>query len=66
MRFSSALALGLACLTNFGVFGRPTPNGIESRSPPNGGYKSVGYYVNWVCQLTRSQLEPFLFSKIHS
>ncbi|KAM5441000.1 Chitinase 4 [Microsporum ferrugineum] len=47
MRFSSALALGLACLTNFGVFGRPTPNGIESRSPPNGGYKSVGYYVNW-------------------
>ncbi|KAF3483730.1 endochitinase 1 [Arthroderma uncinatum] len=47
MRFSSALALGLACLTNVGVFGRPTPNGGTDSAPPNGGYKSVGYYVNW-------------------
>ncbi|EFR03515.1 endochitinase 1 [Nannizzia gypsea CBS 118893] len=45
MRFSSALALGLACLANIGdVFARPTP---DSRPPPSGGYKTVGYYGDW-------------------
>ncbi|KAK2865434.1 hypothetical protein FQN49_003580 [Arthroderma sp. PD_2] len=47
MRFSSALALGLACLTNVGVIAKPTANGVSNNAPPKSGYKSVGYYVNW-------------------
>lgn len=47
----SALTLGLACLANIGgVFARPTPNGDSSRPVPNGGYKTVGYYADWVRQ----------------
>lgn len=50
MRFS-ALSLGLACLANLGgVFARPTPNGDSPRPVPNGGYKTVGYYADWVRQ----------------